>query len=218
MIIIGSGPSSTDFTQVFTQHNQLDVMAVNGAGERFPGADYFFTLDPSEINIHRLKTVSCEKKYLAYNAFSMVEARKHNINLLYRVSVDPNSVPSPKEKGSPEWWMWRWGCKPGLSESLDSVHTGNSMYGALNLAFNLIRHSKTKSLKRKIVLVGLDGTREARVEGGEPNCLLHLPPLFESAVDQLRFHGFTVVNANPYSRVDCFTRMNHQEALEWYQR
>ncbi|MCQ6583628.1 hypothetical protein NO388_23280 [Escherichia coli] len=85
---------------------------------------------------------------------------------------------SQKNMNSPEWWAWRWSAHFGLCEDENEIASGNSAYGALNLAFHIgFKH---------VALVGVDATQEPRVHsGGTPKNLSHLPLLFQSAREQI---------------------------------
>lgn len=84
----------------------------------------------------------------------------------------------PQDRRSPEWHMWREYAVCGLSTDPKTIHTGNSSWGALGLAYHLgFEH---------VALVGVDGTDEPRIEGGHCRSLLHLPMLFASALPQIR--------------------------------
>jgi len=97
--------------------------------------------------------------------------------------------------------------KRGLSEDPTKIHTGNSAYGALGLAYHLGFE--------KLVFIGLDaggdhcdGTQQIMKDVA----FAHLNELFTSALPQVEGR---VVNASPNSTVDCFPRMTHEEAIKW---
>jgi len=96
-----------------------------------------------------------------------------------------------------------------LSDDPGALHTGNSAWGALGLAY-LLR-------PRKIGILGVDGTRDEHGIGvGRPNGSLdHLPWLFETALPQLKEHNIEVRNGSPRSLVTCFPRCTPQELLSW---
>lgn len=171
-VIVGSGPSAKGFIPP----PGLKVIAVNGAIQWLPRADYFFTLDHSRVNMLRLLKRRPGVEYHA--AFPRSQWLKmQGIRFYDRVAEDA-SKSEPRIKHSPEWWLWRWGAKLGLSESKAVIHTGNSAYGALGLAYHLGFTSAA--------LIGVDGTRDRRIEGGHPMNLDHLPLLFASARPQIK--------------------------------
>ena len=101
------------------------------------------------------------------------------------------------------------GARYGLSDDASTIHTGNSAYGALGLAYLMGA--------RSVAILGLDGTRDAYAYGpGRPlGDFAHLPALFRSALPQLARAGVTVQNGSPASRIDCFPRLTPQAAVAW---
>jgi hypothetical protein len=174
-IIVGSGTSG----EGFVPPRGTDIIAVNGAVEWLQRADYFFTLDPTPVNIKRLQNY-CESVQ-CYTSIPAVHVThdpllKNNVTLLKSVTISHGYL---YDDGSPEYWLKRWGSVKGLSEDKNSIHTGNSAYGALGLAYHLGYE--------RVLLIGIDANNEPRVEGGIPNNLSHLPLLFKSALPQIDF-------------------------------
>ena len=167
-IIVGSGPSAREFVSP----DGVLVIGVNGTAEWLGRMDYWFTLDPSPKNLYRMSRPRPGIKYVAAIPHD-VELPRH-VMRLRRVS---EQGPEPEEYGTPEWYMWRWGCIPTLCETPGSIHTGNSAWGALGFAYHLGATD--------VLLVGIDGTQDRRIEGGRPNNLSHLPLLFGSAAEQV---------------------------------
>lgn len=163
-VIVASGPSAAGFAPP----DGVTVIAVNGAVNWLSRADYFFTLDPSKENLFRL----IHRRQGALYCTAGIEM--DGVRSFRRVA---RRGPEPAYRGSPEWWLWRWSAVPGLSDDQDAIHTGNSAYGALGLAYHLGF--------RDVALVGVDATDEPRIEGGKPNNLSHLPLLFASALPQI---------------------------------
>ena len=187
--IVATGPSVLD---VDLAAIEADVtIAVNGAIELLK-PDIWFSLDPSPINRFRVNNPVDGVKYVV--AFPDHASTPKHVTRLKRVSAKRGKPPSLKKGAA--FWMWRWSAMKGLSEDPDAIHTGNSAYGALGLAYHL--------RPRKIILYGVDGTQEARATGGQPRCLDHLPKLFASAIGQLREAHIEVYNASPRSRITCF--------------
>lgn len=168
-------------------------------------ADIFFTLDPSPINLKRLSIQSETLMYCAVNEKCRVLIPDHVIKL-QRISKEPKDI---RPRYTSRYWFHRWGCVKGLSEKKSCIHTGNSAYGALGLAYHF--------RPEKILLLGVDGTNQARVSGeGPPKySLKHLPYLFSTATKQLDSAGIQVVNGSPMSAVDCFPRTTPEKGLEW---
>ncbi|QCR38795.1 hypothetical protein [Nissabacter sp. SGAir0207] len=165
VIIVASGPSARGFLPP----RDVPVIAVNGAIDWIARASYFFTLDPSPDNMRRLATRRSNVRY--FSGGITQEGVYEYERVSYRAA-------EPPVKGSPEWWLWRWSAKPGLSEDPTRINNGNSAWGALGLAYHLGF--------KNVALVGVDATQEARYKvGGRPNNLSHLPLLFKSALGQI---------------------------------
>lgn len=146
----------------------MTVIAVNGAIDWLSRADYFFTLDPSPVNLRRLKQ---RRDGTAYCAAGI---RLPGVLSYERVS---ERGPEPRPRGCPAWWLWRWSAVKTLATDPGRIHSGNSAWGALGLAYHLGFTD--------VALVGVDGTTAPRVEGGNSNNLSHLPELFASALPQI---------------------------------
>jgi hypothetical protein len=165
-VIVASGPSAKDFVP------PSDV-AVNGAIDWLSRADYWFTLDPSAANLERMRR---QREGVSYCAAVDVDAvLPSGVSRYVRVARQGREP----LRNTAEWWLWRWSSVLGLSHFSDQIHTGNSAYGALGLAYHL-------GVER-VALVGVDASAGERVEGGVPNNLSHLPLLFESALGQIEF-------------------------------
>lgn len=98
-----------------------------------------------------------------------------------------------------------------LNEDPSCAETGNSAYGALNVAWHMEA--------RKIVLVGVDGTRQRMAfhrNGERPNGdMSHMTDLFAGALPQLRLTGTQVVNLSARSVIHAFPKMKWENFLEW---
>lgn len=195
ILIVASGPSAAefDFSQV---PESTCIIAVNGAIDWLPRADFWFTLDPSPENMRRMMNQR-DAHYVCAGDGILPEG----VTRLQRIS---QQVDQPQDLYSPEWWFWRWSCKAGLSEDGAAIHTGNSAYGALGMAYHM--------RPAKIVLAGVDGTKDERIGGGYCRDLRHLPMLFASAIAQLEAAGIEIANAG---RLDCFQKKTPQECIDW---
>lgn len=190
--IVATGPSVKD---VDLSAIEADVtIGVNGAIELFK-PDIWFSLDPSPINRYRIANPLPGVRYVV--AFPDHAPTPPHVKRLRRIHKE-RSGPPPLGGGA-DFWMWRWQAMEGLSEDPEAIHTGNSAYGALGLAYHL--------RPRCIVLYGVDGTPEDRATGGRPRCLDHLPVLFASALPQLHAAGIQVFNASSGSRIKCFQEL-----------
>ncbi|WP_147200819.1 hypothetical protein [Pantoea sp. CCBC3-3-1] len=177
VIIVASGPSA----EGFLPPRGVPVIAVNGAIDCLSRASYFFTLDPSPINLRRLRIRRRNVKYCAAGV---------TVPGVYEFERLSLRGKEPASKHSPEWWLWRWSARPVLSEDPNVIHNGNSAWGALGLAHHLGF--------KNVALVGVDATQEPRVHsGGTPNNLSHLPLLFKSALPQINVVSCGKLNSIP---------------------
>ncbi|EJN6750980.1 TPA: norphogenetic protein [Escherichia coli] len=173
VIIVGSGPSAANFVAP----RGVPIIAVNGAIDWLNRASYFFTLDPSPDNMRRVGRGRRRRGVCYCMALPDVKEREVRDGVLCFRRVAERGM-EPKNMNSPEWWAWRWSAHFGLCEDENEIASGNSAYGALNLAFHIgFKH---------VALVGVDATQEPRVHsGGTPKNLSHLPLLFQSAREQI---------------------------------
>ncbi|WP_434462186.1 hypothetical protein ACMV5L_01810 [Serratia plymuthica] len=181
-IIVASGPSAKNFSPP----EGVAVIAVNGAIDWLPRADYFFTLDPSPENIRRLKNrrpevIYCVAGFTVQNAFCFERVAYRN-------------GPEPDNKDSPQWWAWRLQAVESLCTEVNKIHTGNSAWGALGLVYHL-------GIKQ-VALIGVDASEEPRVEGGQSNNLSHLPALFSSARHQINVVSLGKLSSIPQMTLD----------------
>lgn len=192
VIIVADGPSARGFIPPV----KIPVIAVNGAIEWLPRADFWFTLDPSADNIRRMSNQKPGTRY--YAAVAASTALPEGVKRLNRYSYVPDKTKEPTH-GTPSWWFWRYGCVPGLSYSWPFIHTGNSAYGAVGLAFLMGA--------KKILLVGVDASDEGRMSGGHSKTLCHLPMLFASALPQVNMVSVGGLNSVP--------QMDMKKGLDW---
>lgn len=176
-VIVASGPSALHFIPP----EDVTVIAVNGAIDWLSRVDYFFTLDPSAENIRRLKH---RRKGTLYCAAG--EAIPDVIT--YQRIEYRGQEPQPR--GTPEWWLWRWSAVKTLAVEQGKIHSGNSAWGALGLAYHLGF--------KDVALVGVDGTNEEKIGGGKCNNLSHLPLLFSSALSQINLTSCGKLKGIPY--------------------
>lgn len=174
MIIVASGPSAAGFAPP----PKIPVIAVNGVIQWIARADYWFTLDGTAKNRRRARNPRRGVKYLA--ALPERYPMPAHVLRLDRVSAGP---------------------APGLSVAPGVIHSGNSAFGALGLAYHLGA--------RKVILIGVDGTDKRRVEGGRSGDLSHLPALFESAVGQIEMVNCGELDA------PLIPKMPIKDALQW---
>lgn len=191
IIIVCSGASAKGFMPP----DNVTVIAVNNTISWLSRADYFFTLDPGGYN---RAAIANQREGVEY----CVAFPDHFPNCTMFERIADYSDNGVQFDGRDRVVT---GAKKTLSEVQGMIHTGNSAYGALGMAY-------LKGFD-KLVFIGLDG--------GGPYCdgtphyrevFPHLNELFASTIQQV---GGRVVNASINSSVDCFPRMTHKEALAW---
>lgn len=188
VVIVASGPSAAGFIPP----DDVKVIAVNGAIDWLPRADCWFTLDPSPSNMARMRNRRPGVHYYAAMA-----KPPQGVVRLDRLAYQGEE---PEDKESPEWWFWRWSCIRRICETPGKIHTGNSAWGALQLAYHMGAD--------KVALVGVDASQESRVEGGKPNNLSHLPLLFNSAIGQIDFVNCGEMESD-------VPKMTIKDAMQW---
>ena len=174
MIIVASGPSAKGFNPP----PDVPVICVNGVIQWISRADYWFTLDCTSKNLRHCRNPRRGVHYVA-----ALPERYHlpaHVARLQRIAS---------------------GDTPGLSELPGVIHSGNSAFGALGLAYHLGA--------KKVILVGVDGTTRPRVEGGRSGDLSHLPALFQSAAGQIEMVNCGELDA------PLIPRMTMKDALQW---
>lgn len=174
-VIVASGPSAMGFRPP----DDVTVIAVNGTVAWLPRLDYWFSLDASESNQKWLQDAiqrgaSC---HVAGPRWRLCRAAILHAQPWRRID-SLGTCAEPQPPGSPEWWLWRLGAVLGICKTPGAIHTGNSAWGALGLAWHLGF--------RDVALLGVDASGEPRLEGGTPGNLSHLPLLFASALPDMR--------------------------------
>jgi hypothetical protein len=199
--IIGSGASLIGTPLSSFAIPGVFVIGVNDAARRVPATNAFFTCDPSAANRRLLSHQRPGVTYFAAvpSDYGTPRAKADG----HRAPPEPNVTYLLRVSGPV-----RTGHMPGLSEDPTRIHSGNSAYGALGVAYLMGA--------TRIALFGIDG------HGGYAwnNCdlpmdLSHLPAIFETALPQLRKRNMSVVNGSPTSTIRAFPRMTIEEALDW---
>lgn len=213
-LIIGTGPSVKDLTINDFENipNDIIIVSVNSSILFLPKADIWFTLDDSFRNL-RYAGIAKERSIPVVMALSGNKAAKRipYFHLRRKMNpVDPKLMYHNNCQTAKDWYA-RWGCVDGLSETRNVIHTGNSLYGALNLVYF--------DKPEKIGILGLDGSQDRSVGGGhKPNNLSHLPLLFDSAAPQLNKANIEVMNGSPNSIVKTFSRNTPRKMLQWLRK
>lgn len=198
IIITGSGQSLNDFVQ---PDDSWTIICVNNSinHPNVKHCNYWFTLDLSQENrniiLNQHKNV---QKYVAYSydpriCDKMKSELESNSIFLERVCNSMN--------GSHQHSL-------RLQEDPNKISTGNSLYGALNLAYHMNPNI--------ILLCGLDGVHKPKFDGSMSRSLNHLPKLFQSTVNQFKKKRIRVYNTCMYSTVDCFTKLQFNQVISKY--
>lgn len=172
MIIVASGPSAAGFVPP----PDIKTIVVNGVIQWISRTDYWFTLDGTTKNLRHCRQPRRGVHYVA-------------------ALPDKYHLPAHVAR------LQRVAAGHGLSEIPGVIHSGNSAFGALGLAYQLGA--------KRVILVGVDGTSKRRVEGGRSGDLSHLPALFQSAVGQIEMVNCGELDA------PLIPKMPISEALEW---
>lgn len=206
VLIVASGPSvkSLDLTLIDDEFvKRVHIIVVNRSALWFPRYHSFFTLDPDDKTLPIMQN---QKEGVTYYAAVPLDYGNSDARIWYhRCDLTPNVKYLQRITG-PGYLSSR----AGLSENPMCIHTGNSAYGALGLAY----HMKPK----KIVLLGVDATPEigyAYLDGRPRGMLFHLPNLFSSAALQLKEKNIQVLNGSAQSTVICFPRATPNHAVDW---
>lgn len=187
-IIVGDGPSARGFVPP----EGVPVIAVKRTIHWLPRADYWFSLDPNEASMECMQNQRPGVTY--YCAADPDVEIPAGVIRLRRVATRGRE---PRMRRTAEWWFWRWSAVPGLCTQPGAVHSGNSAYGALGLAYHLGH--------RDVLLVGVDGTGDPRQsDQRRPNNLSHLPALFQSAIGQVRLRTVGRMRGVPRTTLEAW--------------
>lgn len=203
VLILGAGPSlqRVDRALLLKVAASIRTIVVNAAVEAVVRPSDWFTLDFDQRT--RALASRCRPPTRVIAAvpddFGTPNARV----IMHRCDAPKNVLYLRRLAGDGPW-----SSKFGLSDDPGTIHTGNSAYGALGVAWLM----KAKF----ILLLGVDGTQLPGWPGRHPpRGLNHLNELFGSAVPQLDAAKVSVINGNPESKVRCFATMPSKKALEW---
>lgn len=208
VVIIGSGPSMAN-VPIDTIDRLCDegihVIAVNGAIRFLNKTTSWFTLDPDERLIGLMKRqrhgteyyAAVPKDYGSLNAKVAYHRRTIIEGIHYLHRLTGGGPMKSKEK---------------LSDNPYEIHTGNSAWGALGLAYLME--------PKKIIMLGVDGTnkRYAYIRQYPKMNFQHLPWLFSTCVEQLKDKGIELINGSEFSRIDCFKRVKPETAIGWIRK
>lgn len=191
--IIASGPS---FSGVPFQHlkERVPIIAVKGAIGGLKRATYWITVDANKW---------CRKDYMG--------SRRHETAYYYAAVPYDYGMPTAQrlwhraEAETDIHWLERVE-GPGLSEDPRKLHTGNSAYAALGLAYHMGF--------TKIGLFGVDGNQQNYGIGyGAPRGDLEkIHGLFGEAIPQLQARGVEVRNAG---QLRTWPQEHWRDVIRW---
>lgn len=204
IIIVCSGSSLSKFNM-----NLLDglghIICVNNSYTGVPHFDSWFTLDPWGLAGDQLPKKGNAKLYAAVpQDFGTFHAKipQHRIQAPTKVTY-LNRLMSHNNPSVSSETAYRL----GLSEDSGCINTGNSGFGALNLAY----HMKPK----KILILGMDGDIGYYYSQTQKNrALKFLPQMMQSTVKQLQDKNIKVINGSLHSTITCFDRYSPEEAIK----
>lgn len=206
VMIVASGPSQRALAPAAIAEasaSGVHVIAINGALRWYNlAAASWFTLDPDR---RTLPLMQAPRAGVVYYAAVPVDYGQSHARVAYHRVAPAAGVTYLRRVAGPGVL----GSRTRLSEDPGAIHTGNSAWGALGVAYLM--------QPRLIAFLGLDGTREEYAYGaGRPfGNFDHLPALFASALPQLAAAGIQVLNGSPASRITCFPRATPEAALAW---
>lgn len=205
IIIVCTGPSLINFNFENIKDKGY-IIAVNDAGKFIPTADAWFTLDPWGLDGKQIPKGFTGKLIAAVpddfgNELSRTDAYRinpnPNISYLHRVAFHTSMGNLTMQ----DYVTW------GLNEDKRCINTGNSGFGALNLAYHMN--------PKRVIIFGLDASNGYFFDKNKfTRSLNHLPWIFRSTIKQLESKEIEVINASPNSKVDCFPRYTLQDAIE----
>lgn len=204
IIIVASGSSliGFDFRKL---ENCGHIICVNNSYKGLEKFDSWFTLDPWGLsgeqppkNFKGTLYAAVPQDFGTNHARVVAHKNKMPTNIIYLHRLISHNKPGVSSETA---------YRLGLSEDNGCINTGNSGFGAINLAY----HMRPK----KILLLGLDATVGYYYSKTEKNRPLDfLPMLVSSAKDQLENTNTVVINGSKDSKIDCFSRYEPNMALE----
>lgn len=202
VVIVCSGSSLLGVDLQKLKEKSCFIITVNGAGNSIDFADAWFTLDPWGLTGPQLPTKHRGKLYAAVPedfGTSYARCKQHrcrapkHVTFLHRLMGSNFTTDSTCHK-------------LGLSEDPACINTGNSGYGAINVAYHL--------RPKRIILLGMDAGMGYFYTKEKTNRPLNiLPQLCASAVPQLSAAGIEVINGSQISKVKCFKTASPNDAI-----
>lgn len=187
-VIVGDGPSAHGFVPP----EGVAIIAVKRTIHWLARVDYWFSLDPNEASRECMRD---QRRGVAYYcAVDPGDEIPEGVTRLERVA---HRGREPGMRRTAEWWFWRWSSVAGLCKTPGKVHSGNSAWGALGLAYHLGYTD--------VLLVGVDGTGDPRQsDRRRPNNLSHLPILFRSALGTVKLQTVGRMRGIPTTTLEAW--------------
>lgn len=207
VLIIGGGESLRGFDFSLLDSYKGVIITVNSVIKHLRRADYWITVDPT-LNCMPQDNMTNRRDDCYYFA---CYPRLDDSNRKWYPIVDGIHYlerMTPEEVGNSR-----------LQEDKSKIMTGDSIYGALGLAY----HFEAK----EVIMLGVDVYGEghwydttdpynkgwgSRFEQYKSN----RPPIYAQSVDQFNIRGTKVINGSLYSKIDCFERMTPQDAINYH--
>lgn len=198
--VVGTGASLKNVKLYFKDH--VKVIAVNQAVKILDHFDYWFTLDTSTTNRLLMKN---QLHGAIYYAAVPLDYGKNNARVAaMRREPETNIKYLRRISGT---MFGRLRAKSSMPTSPGKIHTGNSGWGAFQLAYHMY--------PKKIALFGLDGFGNYAYPGGKPTHLQPMKQLFASSCYQIEKRNIHVINGSPDSLIDCYERISPIKAMDW---
>lgn len=215
VLIIGGGESLIGFDMNQLLDFKGAIICVNNVVFHIPRADYWITVDPMQQDKpqyalrHKVKGVYY---FCAYpdTKKSVFDAQFYKAvpGVHYLERIVPMDYEDPKIKDSYV-----------LQEEKNKITTGDSCYGALGLAYHMGA--------REVIMLGVDAfgfghwydKTDPYNKGwgrGFKEYLDRIPLIYKQSVPQWKKRGAKIINGSRHSRIDCFERMDPQEAFTYF--
>ncbi len=206
IVIVGGGKSLAGFDFNRLRRDDYFIITVNDSVKGVPFANVWFTLDPWGLNGPQLPPSPFNGKM--YAAVPQDYGRRDAKNPKHQVTPDKRVIflhrlisHNISDMSSETAFSLT------LSEDPRCIATGNSGYGAFNIAYLL--------KPKKILLLGIDGTIGYYYTSKETNRpLTYLPKMFNSTKKQIDDAGIQVINGSEKSMITTYPRYNINKALE----
>lgn len=210
IVLVCSGKSLRGFDFQRINNPNYYVLTVNDSVKNCMFADAWFTLDPWGLGIKDNQWPKAPFRGKMFAAVPHDYGRRDARNPAHQVTPHKDIIFLHRlmshnyinESSETAYSLT-------LSEDPRCVSTGNSGYGAFNIAYHL--------RPKKILLLGLDGDVGYYYSDTERNRpLTHLPKMFNSTKKQIEAANIEVVNGNPTSKIVTYPQMHIDKALEWF--